>query len=69
MERDRGDIGMLAIAVAACAGSDTDADTDEIASAIMIDAGAELARWPMPCLRATVCDPLWLQVAPRNCID
>lgn len=44
MERDRGDIGMLAIAVAACAGSDTDADTDEIASAIMIDAGAELAR-------------------------
>lgn len=44
MERGRGEIGMLAIDVAACAGFGAPADGDEIASAIMLDAGAELAR-------------------------
>ena len=44
MERSRGEIGMLAIDVAACAGFGAPADGDEIASAIMLDAGAELAR-------------------------
>ncbi len=38
MERDRGEIGMLAVEVAACV------ETDEMASAIMADAGEELAR-------------------------
>lgn len=44
MERDRGEIGMLAVEVAACAGSDAEPGADEIASAIMTDAGVELAR-------------------------